>query len=203
MESINFLKLSGTIKSLHTSGIYVREPISSIGSSKHINDYRFDKSNSVLMHLGFSFRLQSGNEFEIYYDLVNNITVRQRRYENIPLILGLVCYFEGQHINRYDLKIIKKIDLPNCVGHVCDVSSQEELTKTGDFEIVDDTKVFTVSSLTKTYPEPVYYYDNNFFTSKEYNQIRAEEELDRRSWEDARREIDSWDKDFPGWQGDR
>jgi len=203
METINFLKLSGSIKCLHTNGIYVRQPVSSIRSSKHVDEYRFDKANSILMHLGFSFKLQSGNEFEIYYDLTNNITIRQRRYSNIPAILGLICYFEGQYINRYDLRIIKQIDLRSDTCHISNLSTQDELTSTENFEIVDKSDIFIVTSLTKSYSEPLYYYDNSFFTPKEYKQIKDEERLDHDILNDARREVDSWDEDFPGWQGDR
>jgi hypothetical protein len=203
MKTINLLKLCTTIKCLHTTGIYASQPIASIASSKHVREYRFDKTNSIFMHLGFSFRLQSGNEFEIYYDLTNNIMVRQSRYENIPMILGLICHFKGEYINAFDLKIIKNIDLKKGTYNIFEAADQTELMNIGNFEIVDSSCTFSLSSLSRLYSEPLYYYENNFYTSKDYKQIKKEERLDREMWEDARREMDSWDRDFPGWKGDR
>lgn len=199
----NFLKLSNLIKALHTQGVYVRQPISSINSSTYVNQYSFNKKEAVIIHLGFSFRIQTGNEFELFYDLTNDIIIRQLRLKNNPLLLGLGYCFENDYINTYNYKILKKINLVSNSVQVIATSNVNELTVRGNFEIIDDSKIFTVNSLSKIYSESVHFDGHSFMTTKEYKQIKEEEESHQRMMDDARREVDSWDEDFPGWNGDR
>lgn len=183
----------------------VHGPTDMISKSVYAKDYKYDRSKAILIHSGFSFELSFGKTMELYYDLTNNIIVRQVKINNNPQILGLLYYFGDIFVSSHENKLLKTFDT---VKQESTFDSFEEIP--AEYEL---TIIFAESS--RNYKAKDYLFNErvmslvgydseivgkHFATRKELNHAIAEIKRHQSHLDDGQREMDSWEEDFGEWR---
>lgn len=186
----------------------VHGPTNMISKSVYAKEYKHDRSKAILIHSGFSFELSYGKTMELYYDLTNNIIVRQVKLDDNPQILGLVYHFADTFVGAYETKFLLTLDTnkDDIVFVNFDSLSDSEVDST--LTILTKEKEYKYKVSNHHFQERVYSLSGfdyelvgkSFATKRELNQAAAEYKRHQGHLDDGQREMDSWEEDFGEWR---
>ena len=81
-----------------------------IASSKYVKDHVFDDNKSLVINTGLSFKSHKGNEFGLFYDIYEDVLIRQMinpgDFFGILPHLGLRCFPENGYLNLISQDLI-------------------------------------------------------------------------------------------------
>ena len=153
-----------------------------LNSSIYVTDFT-PKDDSVIIHLGFVFELQTKSKMELFFDIKTDSIIRQKRdYAKIPQLLGLVAIFNSNYLNTFTPLVITsyltkdqilfaewpdyKTANPETTANEIELVSEDRKKKIKytHFEIPDLTKKNTVDgfSITRTLRKRVFFDGNTF-----------------------------------------
>lgn len=132
--------------------------ISVLNSSVYSKDWKVKDDKYFIFHLGFVFRIQTGTQMELLYDLTSNIVIRQPRLpaRYIPPMLGLNCYYMddrllwSHYINGWSKVVMVAYDQDNellCYYSLPDGTFQTPLKNLNNIELFsfDSQEKYTYS----------------------------------------------------------
>ncbi len=95
------MQLSKILDVLYSETFDEKKIINVLNKATYVDEYIND-DNSLLIQLGFSFFIQTGKTFELFYDFSSKQLIFQMRFEDsrLPCILGLACEKVNKFIKR-------------------------------------------------------------------------------------------------------
>lgn len=186
----------------------VHGPTDMISKSVYAKGYKYDRSKAELIHSGFSFELSYGKTMELYYDLTNNVIVRQEKFNNNPQILGLVYYFGDIYVSSYENKLLTGFDTVNQEYKFVSFDNFGDISHDAELIIAFKDSNRNYKAKDYLFNERVLSLDGYdfeivgkpFATKRELNQAIAEIKRHQGHLDDGKREMDSWEDDFGEWR---
>ena len=187
--------------------------IRTINESLYIDNIS-NLNDKLIIHTGFTFRIENNKTFELFYDLEKNTIIRQRKNNfNLPAIAGVVYKLEKLK-NKHYLNLYLK----TLVTGVSECQDYLELSRPYEYISLENLEHINISSfvqledsienkinfpLFRCLAETLMLFNSTFTTKEIFENSKKEYEdsYDRHkeSLKDADREIDSWNDDYPGW----
>ncbi|TKB97316.1 hypothetical protein [Pedobacter cryotolerans] len=187
--------------------------IKTINESIYIDDVP-NLSDQLIIHTGFTFKIENNKTFELFYDLEKNILLRQVKNNfNLPAVAGVVYKLEKPQNKQYLNKYLRTL-----VMGISECQDFLELSKPYEYissENLEHLNIFSFIQLEngiankvdfplfKHLQETLLLFNTVFTTKSLFDQSKKnyEDNYERHkdSLKDAEREMDSWNDDYPGW----
>jgi hypothetical protein len=164
------MKLSEVIEGLYSYDI--DKNIETINLSIWAKDYPFDVNNCSIIHTGFLFEMQNEKEMELFYDFVNNKLIRQPKFNDNPVVLGLVYFFWNDWIKVWDYKMVVSVDEIKDELIVSSFEKAEEVFDYKDFQIIssENTEPINLTELRKDFEKRLW------FDGEKFEEINEDED---------------------------
>lgn len=175
-----------------------------IASSKYVKNHVFDDAKSLVINMGLSFRSHKGNEFALFYDIYEDVIIRQMinpgDFFGILPHLGLRCFPENGYLNLISQDLIvalsTSIELFG-VERFCEEEYSNLAEKFPMFKIFEgqDSNNIIMSYPSRIVTKPIVFVGSNGI-ERYIDNDEFYEENDSYDDDDFNEENDSYDDDY-------